>query len=67
VVNREQQTGSAQTRIALGVQLSPRRPFLECQPGKRRLGSPPGPSVLTSACLRASGKSTAFRHCLVDG
>ena len=35
VVNREQQTGSAQTRTALGVQISPRRPFLECQPGKR--------------------------------
>ena len=26
VVNREQQTGSAQTRTALGVQVSPRRP-----------------------------------------
>ena len=28
VVNREQQTGSAQTRIALGVQVSPCRPVL---------------------------------------
>ena len=27
VVNREQQTGSAQTRTALGVQVSPRRPI----------------------------------------
>ncbi len=35
VVNREQQTGSAQTRIALGVQVSPRRPILECQPDER--------------------------------
>ncbi len=35
VVDREQQTGSAQTRTALGVQVSPRRPFLECQPDKR--------------------------------
>src|ERR1035438_9387052 len=35
VVNREQQTGSAQTRTALGVQVSPRRPFMECKPGKR--------------------------------
>ena len=34
-VHWEQQTGSAQTRPALGVQLSPRRPFMECQPDKR--------------------------------
>ena len=35
VVNREQQTGSAQTRTALGVQVSPRRLILEWPPVKR--------------------------------
>ena len=35
VVYREQQTGSAQTRIALGVQVSPRRPLSDSSLDKR--------------------------------
>jgi len=51
VVNREQQTGSTQDRTALGVQFSPRRPF------GMSAGQASRASVLTSACLRASGAS----------
>jgi hypothetical protein len=40
---------------------------LECQPDKRGLGSPQGPSVLTSACLRACGASPRHSANLVDG
>ena len=69
VVNREQQTDSAQTRTALGVQVSPRRPaFVRIPHCAHRatarhaiFGMPTGQanrvSLLTSACLRASGAS----------
>ena len=52
VVNREQQTGSAQTRTALGVQVSPRRPFAGMPTGQANRAC-----LLNSACLRASGAS----------
>ena len=52
VVNREQQTGSAQTRTALGVQVSPRRPFSGMPTGQANRAC-----LLNSACLRASGAS----------
>ena len=69
VVYREQQTGSAQTRPALGVQVSPRRPAFARIPHcahratarHATFGMPTGQanrvSLLTSACLRASGAS----------
>jgi len=52
VVNREQQTGSAQTRTALGVQVSPRRPFAGMPTGQANRAC-----LLNRACLRASGAS----------
>jgi len=52
VVNWEQQTGSAQTRTALGVQVSPRRPFSGMPTGQANRAC-----LLNSACLRASGAS----------
>ena len=60
VVNREQQTGSAQTRTALGVQVSPRRPFSGMPTGQANRAC-----LLNSACLRASGASP--RHSAILG
>lgn len=58
VVHREKQTDSTQTRTALGVQVAPRRPILECPPAKV-------PGLFAKQCVPAGKwcKSTAFRHC----
>ena len=60
VVNREQQTGSTQDRTALGVQVSPRRPFWNVNRTRE-------PGLGANECV-SSGKwceSTAFRHARV--
>ena len=59
VVNREQQTGSAQTRTALGVQVSPRRPFWNANRASE-------PGLGANECVPSGKwrKSTAFRHFL---
>ena len=57
VVNREQQTGSAQTRTALGVQVSPRRPIWNVNRTSE-------PGLGANECVPSGKwcKSTAFRH-----
>jgi len=57
VVNREQQTGSAQTRTALGVQVSPRRPIWNANRTSE-------PGFGANECVPSGmwRKSTAFRH-----
>ena len=57
VVNREQQTGSAQTRTALGVQVSPRRPFWNVHRSS-------APGLGANECVPSGKwcKSTAFRQ-----
>ena len=58
VVNREQQTGSAQTRTALGVQVSPRRPIFW------NVNRTSEPGLGANECVPSGKwrKSTAFRQ-----
>src|SRR6266513_2912993 len=57
VVNREQQTDSAQNRTALGVQVSPRRPIWN-------VNRTSGPDLFANECVPPGKwcKSTAFRQ-----